>query len=120
MPDPLSLEQLHILQHALGLDQYGRGRVHRNHFCAGHDDEPICRELVEMGYMVQHATTEWLPYFNCSVTEAGKAAMLRESPQAPKLTRSQQRYRQFLAADCEVSFFEWLKRAKKGTPHAAL
>lgn len=28
-------EHMHILQHALGLDQYGRGREYRNHFCTG-------------------------------------------------------------------------------------
>lgn len=31
----LTSEQLHVLQHALGLDKYGQGEMYRNHFCAG-------------------------------------------------------------------------------------
>ena len=105
----ISERQLSILQHSLGLDKYGRGARHRNHFCAGEDDEPICRELVALGLMRQHATTTWLPYFNCSVTEAGERVIREFSPSPPKLSRSQQRYQRFLDADSGVSFGEWLK-----------
>jgi hypothetical protein len=105
----MTTQQLHILQHSLGVDQYGQGDMYRNHFCAGGDDETVCRELIALGYMKQHATTEVFPDFNCSVTEAGKAAMRAESPRPPKLTRSQKRYREFLAADSSVPFREWLK-----------
>jgi hypothetical protein len=102
--------QLQILQHSLGLDEYGQGEMYRNHFCAGADDDPICRELVEMGYMrVFHPNKSPLPYYNCQVTEAGKVAARAESPKPPKLTRSQRRYRQFLDEDCGHSFGEWLK-----------
>ena len=31
----LTPRQLAILQHALGLDQYGHGTFYRNHYCAG-------------------------------------------------------------------------------------
>ena len=103
-------EQLQILQHALGVDSYGQGEMYRNHFCAGGTDEDVCRELVTMGYMVQHPTTKWLPYFNCSVTDEGKAAMRRESPKPPKLSRAQKNYREFLKADTGVSFGEWIRR----------
>jgi len=93
--------------------------MYRNHFCAGRKDEVVCRELVALGYMKNHYTTEMLPYYNCSVTESGKAAMLAESPKPPKLTRSQQRYRRFLKADVGCSFREWLKysepRIRAGT-----
>lgn len=109
MPEPMTAEQLQILQHSLGVDQYGQGTHYRNHFCAGGRDEDVCRSLVALGYMKEHRTTEWLPYYNCSVTEEGKAAMLRESPKAPVLTRGQQRYREFLKADTGGSFIEWLK-----------
>jgi hypothetical protein len=85
--------------------------MYRNHFCAGGDDEAICRELVALGYMTTFER-EWLPYFNCVVTEAGKAAMLADSPKPPKLTRSQIRYRRFLDADTGESFREWLGRAE--------
>ncbi len=101
-------EQLQILQHSLGVDKHGQGDLYRNHFCAGGSDETICRELVEMGFMQQHLTTEMYPYFNCSVTDAGKEAVRRESPKPPKFTRSQKRYRAFLNADCGLSFREWL------------
>lgn len=101
-------EQLQILQHALGVDEYGQGPMYRNYFCAGGHDEVLCRELVELGFMQQHRTTEMLPYFNCSVTKTGKAAMLAESPKPPKLTRSQKRYRAFLDADLDITFREYL------------
>ena len=105
----MGTRQLEILQHALGLDQYGQGKPYRNHFCAGGKDEATCRELIALGWMVQHKTTEVFRDFNCSVTEAGKAAIRAESPKPPKLTRSQKRYRDFLNADCGLSFFEWIK-----------
>lgn len=88
--------QLHILQHALGVDQHGRGEMYRNHFCAGGDDVVTCRELIALGYMEQFATTDTLPYLNCTVTNAGKLAMLRESPTPRPLTRNQQRYHDYL------------------------
>lgn len=107
---------LEILQHALGVDQYGRGACTRNHFCAGGDDVADCAELVAIGFM-RTFRRSYLPYFNCTVTDAGKAAMLAASPQPPKLTSAQQRYQRFLDADCGESFREWLKwdtgRAKR-------
>jgi len=109
MPErSLTLEQLQILQHSLGLDKYGQGPVFRNHFCAGGSDEETCRSLVEMGYM-ETFVRSYLPYYNCTVTRAGVEAVLRESPPPPKLTRSQRRYREFLRADTGQRFMEWLK-----------
>src|ERR1039458_7537513 len=105
----MTSRQIEILQHSLGLDQYGQGKMYRNHFSRGGDDETVCRELIALGYMQQHPTTEWLPYFNCSVTEAGKEAVKRESLSAPKLTRSQKNYRAFLSADSGLKFGEWMK-----------
>lgn len=122
----LSRNQLQILQHALGVDQYGRGPRYRNRFCAGADDEPTCRELVALGYMRQHVTTDWLPYFNCSVTDAGISAMLTASPKPPVLTRSQQRYREWLriADAVQMEFGEWLKyeaaKRKRGVDYGVV
>jgi hypothetical protein len=82
--------------------------MYRNHFCAGATDELVCRELVAMGYM-ETFVRPYLPYYNCTVTESGKAAMLEQSPKPPKLTRSQLRYRSFLDADSGESFGQWLK-----------
>ncbi len=111
----MTTAQLHILQHSLGVDQYGRGSENRNHFCAGGADEDICKELIALGYMKQHHTTEVFPYFNCSVTEEGKKAMRRESPPPPKLTAGQVRYREWLrVADVfpDWDFGDWLKHRK--------
>ena len=105
----MTSKQIEILQHSLGLDQYGQGQMYRNHFCAGPVDEPTCRELIALGYMQQHPTTEIFQDFNCSVTEDGKQAVRRESPKPPKLTRSQKRYRAFLNADSDMTFGEWIK-----------
>lgn len=104
----LTPRHLEILQHALGLDKYGRGDSHRNHFCAGGYDLADCAELVAIGYM-RSWRHEMLPYFNCWVTDKGKVAVSRESPRPPKLTRAQRRYRAFLNADSGLSFIEWLK-----------
>lgn len=116
MTPELNSSQLQILQHALGLDQYGQGEMYRNHFCAGESDEDICRQLVAMGYMRlwPHADpntgeTPGYPYYNCSVTEAGKTVVLAQSPKPPKLTRGQQRYRRFLRAGLGISFGEFIK-----------
>lgn len=103
----MTAELIQILQHALGLDQYGQGKGSRNHFCAGGTDVPLCRELVAMGYM-ETFERSYLPHYNCQVTDAGRAAVKEHSPVAPTLTRSQKRYRQYLDADTGVSFREWL------------
>ena len=115
----MTKQQLQIIQHSLGVDEYGRiprgfDDYTRNYFCAGGDDETVCRELIAMGYMRQHQATALLPYFNCSVTEAGIRAMRSESPKPPKLSRSQQRYRRFLEADSGLSFREWLSYCEAG------
>lgn len=104
----LSTRQLEILQHALGLDKYGQGEIYRNHFCAGGDDEEVCRSLVALGYM-ETFSRSYLPYYSCMVTSAGRERMRQESPKPPTLTRSQKRYREFLKADTGYSFGEWLK-----------
>jgi hypothetical protein len=122
----MTTRHLEILQHALGLDQYGKVRYfkdgreyygfmpNRNYFCAGDDDEPDCRELVAMGLMAQHRTTEVFPDFNCSVTDAGKEAVRKESSTPPKLTRSQERYRKYLrVGDCFENFREYLRYLKQ-------
>jgi hypothetical protein len=131
----MTRRQLEILQHALGCDQHGKTDYHtptdreyfpyhRNHFCAGTSDEVDCRALIEIGFMQQHATTEWLPYFNCSVTPAGIKSMREASPAPPKKTRSQLRmeeYRNFADAfDCSfreflrISKTDWYKDLKAG------
>lgn len=98
--------QLHTLQHALGVDQYGQGNMFRNHYVGGEND---CRPLVALGMMTEHPASELTggdPWFR--VTDTGKHAVRDLSPVPPKLTRSQQRYRRFLSADSGMTFREWL------------
>lgn len=109
MPSP---EQLHILQHSLGVDQYGRGRQYRNHFVTGRgsDDHPHCMALVEAELMTRrdgNALSGGDDVFY--VTQAGIAAVAEHSPPPPTLTRSQRRYEDFLDADSGMTFGEWLR-----------
>jgi hypothetical protein len=104
--DEMTPEQLHILQHTLGVDQFGQGRMYRNYYVGGVEE---CRPIVQLGFMTEHPASELTggdPWFR--VTEAGKAAMLVESPKPPKLTRSQLRYREFLRADSGLSLVAWV------------
>jgi|SRR6185437_4867959 len=113
--EAITPRQLEILQHALGVDKYGltpKGYTPytRNHFCAGVSDEADCRALIGLGFMAEHARTEWLPYLNCSVTVDGIKAMHQASEKPTKVSRSARRfeeYRQFSDVfDC--TFREWL------------
>lgn len=75
----LSEQHLEILQHALGLDQHGRGEACRNHFCAGPADEPACAELVALGLAyVFHPRQSPLPYYNIAITDAGQKAVRKQ------------------------------------------
>lgn len=104
-------ELLHILQHSLGLNQYGEGRQHRNHYVAGGKDIDLCRALCALGYMIERAQnnlTGGSPWF--SVTPAGIDAVAFESPSPPKLTRGQKNYLEYLeVAECFDSFKHWLQ-----------
>lgn len=108
----MSATDLHILQHSLGADQYGRGAQGRNHFATdeGGDDHRICNDLVERGLMT--VRRNYQPYGGMDVffvTDAGKRWMAENSPSPPKLTKSQQRYQDYLDADSGLRFGEWLK-----------
>ena len=105
---------LHILQHSLGVDQYGQGSRYRNYFATSKSGEQInqCSELVSLGLMRRQGSplfaTE-LVYF--SVTKEGVDHVAIHSPSPPKLTRSQIRYRRYLQADSGMKFGEWLHHA---------
>lgn len=105
-------KQLHILQHSLGLDEYGRGTMYRSHFVTGEgsDDHADCMALVEAGYMgvrKNHPLAGGDDGF--WVTEAGKRAAVANSPAPPKLSPSKQRYQDFLDYDGSMSFIEYAK-----------
>lgn len=107
--------RLHILQHSLGLDQYGQGSWYRNHYVCGpgHHGYDDCIALVADGLMVERPPRELFGGDSCFVvTQAGKEAVRRESPKPPKLTRSQKRYREWLRIDNGVKFGDWLKGAR--------
>lgn len=116
-------KHLHILQHSLGLDEYGRGRMYRDHFVTGEGskDHADCMELVDAGYMgvrKNHPLSGGDDAF--WVTEVGKLAAVANSPSPPKLSRSKQRYQDFLDYDGSMSFFEYLKmRDRIGKERAA-
>lgn len=106
------VKHLHILQHSLGLDQYGRGSRYRNHFVTGTGsvDYEDCRSLVQAGLMKDHGSRKIFGGDTLFVvTEAGIAFIEANSPAPPKLTRAQQRYRDYLNSDCSLTFFEWIK-----------
>ena len=108
----MKTELLQILQHSLGVDQYGHGRQYRNHFYADGKDISLCKELEAMGFMWSEKpsplTGGSIPFF---VTEEGKKAMADNSPKPPKLNRSKQRYQQYReygdSFDSFLDFVRW-------------
>lgn len=107
----LSSAQLHVLQHSLGVDQYGGGNQYRNRFVTDPDcpDGALCRALVEMGLMKDHGTQSIAGGMHCyTVTPLGVDAVAFHSPVRPKLTRSKQRYRDYLHEESSLTFAEWI------------
>ncbi|AYJ85322.1 hypothetical protein D3Y57_04715 (plasmid) [Sphingomonas paeninsulae] len=104
------MTDLSILQHSLGVDQFGQGNQYRNRYCAG----PGCDgwdnlvDMVERGLMTRRDDGPWGGDSMFYVTDAGRAYVAEQSPAPPKLTRSQQRYRRYLDADSHHTFREWL------------
>ena len=112
--------QLHILQHSLGCDEYGMAErmyrdegdgamgYYRNRYVS--DPDADLTALVDMSYIRDCGSMEIcgsMHYYR--VTKEGLAAMKAASPKPPKLLRSAQRYRDFLRADLGCSFTEYLK-----------
>lgn len=118
---------LHVLQHSLGRDEHGKPRFgsadYRNYFCAGEgsDDFAACREAVAQGLMEEHPPRAISGgEFIFTATDAGKAYVAANSAPAPKLSRGQLRYRAWLAsaaADCGVTFGEWLRSMTRRNVH---
>jgi len=106
------MKSIHILQHALGLNEYGEGRQYRNYFVTGFgtDDYPFCVELVGQGLMTQtkgNAITGGDDVFR--VTPAGIDFVALNSPTKPKVSKSKQRYLDYLDSESNFSFGQWLK-----------
>lgn len=105
---------LHILQHALGLDDYGQGTYYRNRYVATADSEDFrrCQGHVAAGRMVRHGPSDLFgggQSYCFVVTDAGKRYVKEQSPSPPRLTRSQKRYREYLLMDSGLKFGEWLR-----------
>ena len=106
--------KLHILQHSLGLDQYGAGSQYRNHFVTGEGstDFDDCRALVADKLMTESAGNALSGGDSVfRVTQKGVDFVALNSPKRPpepKLTRSQKRYREFLKDASGLSLREWL------------
>lgn len=113
----LAADQLAVLRHALGVAEDGSGSVCRNHFVAAHDDVQ-CRALVALGLMKQHPMAPELTGGGVCfvVTAAGREAVTQHAPRPKRLTRDQRRYRDWLRADCGLSFGDWLKRGGSSPP----
>jgi hypothetical protein len=108
----MDAKRLHVLQHSLGLDDYGRGTMYRNRFVTGEGskDHADCMALVEQGFMSRVANVKLFGGSDCfTVTDKGKRAAVAESPAPPKLTRSQQIYQDWLNYDSDMSFIEYAK-----------
>lgn len=109
------MNDLHVVQHALGVDEYGRGIQYRRHFVTGpgSTDHPICMDLVSRGLMERREGSALTGGDDCFlVTPAGRAWMSETSPTPPRLTRSQQRYRDYLDADSGLRFGEWVRHRR--------
>lgn len=107
-------QALQVLQHSLGLDQYGKGKQTRNHFVTspGCTDWDECTAHAAAGRMTRHGPGELYGGDDCYcfiVTQAGVSYVRSESPTPPKLTAGQKRYREFLEEDSSLRFGEWLK-----------
>ncbi|ADW17181.1 hypothetical protein Despr_1008 [Desulfobulbus propionicus DSM 2032] len=106
-------ELLHILQHSLGVDQYGHGEQYRNHFATdpGGKDFAKCQQLAEIGLMKDLGTRKLWGDMHCFVvTPAGKEAVALHSPAPPKISKSKRRYQEYLeCADCFESFRDFLR-----------
>jgi hypothetical protein len=104
---------LHILQHSLGVDQYGQGNMYRDHFVGGpgHSDYEACMSLAADGLMTRHENKHVVDGVIFIVTDAGRDFVRENSPPPPKLTRSQKRYHKYLDADSHLSFGDWLADA---------
>jgi len=102
-------DQLSILRHALGIGADGCAPSYRNHFVTGEGgrDHALCMALVAAGLMTRHsgnALSGGSDVFGA--TNAGRAAAVGTPP---KVTRSQQRYAEYLRTDSNLSFIDWLR-----------
>jgi hypothetical protein len=92
----MTKEQIHILQHSLGITD---GKIEYRNYYATDPNDADCLELERLGFMISRPCPidDSLRYFH--VTEAGKKVAYDNLPPPPKLTRSQKRYQRWLDLD---------------------
>ena len=95
----MEAELLHVLQHSLGVDKFGRGTQYRNRFVTGEDsvDHPFCMKAVERNLMTRHAgsaLTGGMDLF--CVTDEGRRFVAEQSPKPDRKQRAKDRYSRFL------------------------
>ncbi len=107
---------LHILQHSLGVGEYGDKPNHRNYFVTGKgsDDFDNCMKLVDQGLMQLRPMNKSLTGGDdCFVvTPKGVDYVALNSPTRPKLSRSKQRYQDYRRSEYNGSFAEYLGVAR--------
>lgn len=100
-----------ILRHSLGFDENGRGHAYRNHFVTGEGckDYDDCTALVALGFMTVRSGSPLSGGDDIfRVSDAGRAAVI-EHGATSNLSRSKQRYQDYLNCDDSLSFIDWLK-----------
>jgi hypothetical protein len=113
------MKTLHVLQHALGLNEYGAGTAYRNHFVTSPESEDgqICERCVALGLMTIDHRYSGSPLAGGAtlyrVTDAGRESVRRNSPKPPRKSAGQKRYEQYLNSCSGESFGEWLRNRKE-------
>lgn len=112
-------QSLHILQHALGLDDYGQGNAYRNHYVASEDCDgwDLCQAHVAAGRMTMRGPHDLYggnDSYCFHVTDSGREYVRTNSQKPPKLSRSKQRYQRWLNVNDATgqSFGEWLRSSQ--------
>lgn len=106
-------KELSVMRHALGLDEDGRGRPYRNHFCTGpgSDDWDTCNGLVERELMSRRVPSELSGGdYLFHVTGEGRSEVAKATPPPVRLSPGRQRYLRWLnGASDAMTFGQWLK-----------
>ena len=106
-------KQLQILQHSLGLNEFGQGHQYRTHFVTGEGspDHSDCMANVNAGLMSRHAGNALSGGSDIfHVTQAGIDYVALNSPKPPKISRSKQRYERFREyGDCFDNFIDYCR-----------
>lgn len=110
------MSMLSILQHTIGCDRFGNRKGDRNHFVSGSSGSDLehCITAVSLGLMKERTSEisssltggESSRLFH--VTKEGFDFVRINSEKAPKLTKSQERYKRYREfSDCFKTFLDF-------------